>query len=143
MPRGSFRFPRDLSLPVRVNDIHDNSLDLTLTTMRIANRTFILSGGSSGLGEATAIDLLTSNAHIAILDLNPPQHSTLTSNKDVKFFRVDITKVEEIESAVEAAAAWAQEIGAHLGGVINCAGVGTAAKVSYRSHFPPFPCFLF
>jgi len=96
--------------------------------MKIDNRTFVVSGGSSGLGLATVVDLLSFPAtHVSILDRSPPPESTLNSR--VKFFQTDITKVDEIESAVEQTVAWTKETGAVLGGVINCAGVGGAAKI--------------
>lgn len=100
--------------------------------MKITNRTFIISGGSSGLGLATVEDLLTSSAYIAILDLKPPQDQLDT--KRVQFFQVDITNVEQIVKAVEDVAEWTKKTGAHLGGVINCAGVGVAAKVRNPLH---------
>ncbi|KAF7983730.1 hypothetical protein HWV62_19687 [Athelia sp. TMB] len=95
--------------------------------MKITNRTFIISGGSSGLGLATVEDLLTSGAYIAILDQKPPQDQFDTQR--VRFFQVDITQVAQIASAVDDVASWTKETGAHLGGVINCAGVGVAAKI--------------
>jgi NAD(P)-dependent dehydrogenase (short-subunit alcohol dehydrogenase family) len=96
--------------------------------MKIANRTFIISGGSSGLGLATVADLLTSDAYVSIVDLKPPQDPGLSSSR-VKFFQTDISKVEDIEKAVEGVVVWTKETGALLGGVINCAGIGTAGKV--------------
>lgn len=114
--------------------------------MKIEKRTFIVSGGcvpaksstihsalhgshsSSGLGLATAQLLLDGGGYIAVLDLAEPP----INNERVKFLRTDITNVEEIERAVEHAAVWAKGAGAPLGGVINCAGVGTAAKVRLR-----------
>ena len=38
--------------------------------MIIANRTFVISGGASGLGRATAQDLHSQNGSVAILDMN-------------------------------------------------------------------------
>ncbi|KAG5643850.1 hypothetical protein DXG03_009533 [Asterophora parasitica] len=97
--------------------------------MRIENRTFIVSGGSSGLGLATVQDLLTSNAFVAVLDRSPlPEEAKLPAYR-TKFFYTDITAVEQIEAAVNATVAWTNETHAPLGGVINCAGVGTAAKI--------------
>lgn len=96
--------------------------------MKIANRTFIISGGSSGLGLATVTDLLTSDAYVSIVDLKPPQDPGLPSPR-VKFFQTDISKVEHIEKAVEGIVVWTKETGALLAGVINCAGVGAAEKV--------------
>jgi len=86
---------------------------------------------SSGLGLATVQDLLTSNAYISIIDRSPPDPNTHLSPKYVKLFLVDITKPAEIEHAVEETVAWTKETGAPLGGVVNCAGVGIAAKVRY------------
>jgi NAD(P)-dependent dehydrogenase (short-subunit alcohol dehydrogenase family) len=97
--------------------------------MRIAGRTFIVSGGSSGLGLATVADLLTSDAYVSILDLNPPKDSELDSSR-IKFFQTDISNVEEIEKAVDGTVTWTKGTRAALGGVINCAGVGIAGKVS-------------
>jgi hypothetical protein len=42
---------------------------------------------------------------------------------------LDITQTEDITKVVEEVVLWAKETGSQLGGVINCAGVGTAAKV--------------
>ncbi|KAJ7498053.1 3-hydroxyacyl-CoA dehydrogenase [Mycena galericulata] len=95
--------------------------------MKLAGRTFIVSGGSSGLGLATVEDLISANAYISILDRSPPPAELPTSR--VKFFETDITKVEEIERAVDGTVEWTVVTEAPLGGVINCAGVGTAAKI--------------
>ena len=88
-----------------------------------------MSGGSSGLGLATVIDLLTSDGYVSIIDLKPPRDFKLASSS-VKFFQTDITKVEEIGKAAGGTVAWTKETGATLGGVVNCAGVGVAGKVS-------------
>lgn len=42
---------------------------------------------------------------------------------------MDITKDSEVSSAVENTVAWTRRSGATLGGVINCAGIATAAKI--------------
>ncbi|KAI0046536.1 AICARFT/IMPCHase bienzyme [Auriscalpium vulgare] len=98
--------------------------------MKTENRTFIVSGGSSGLGLATADDLLKGDAYVAILDLKPPADlASLSPSSRVRFWKIDITKVDDITAAVDEAVAWTKETGAPLGGVVNCAGVGTAAKV--------------
>jgi phosphoribosylaminoimidazolecarboxamide formyltransferase/IMP cyclohydrolase len=47
----------------------------------------------------------------------------------VKFWELDITKVEDIIKVVDEVVSWSKQTGAVLGGIINCAGVGTAAKV--------------
>ncbi|KAJ7708981.1 short chain type dehydrogenase [Mycena rosella] len=90
--------------------------------MKVENRTFIVSGGASGLGLATVRDLINANAHAVIVDRATPQESFPADR--VLFIRTDITQVEEVARAVADAVAWTEQTGALLGGVINCAGVG-------------------
>jgi 3-hydroxyacyl-CoA dehydrogenase/3-hydroxy-2-methylbutyryl-CoA dehydrogenase len=47
----------------------------------------------------------------------------------VKFWELDITQAEGIVKVINEVVSWTQQTGAMLGGIINCAGVGTAAKV--------------
>lgn len=117
--------------------------------MKVANRTFVISGGSvmfcgfftplrmltrptwdrsSGLGLATAEDLLQAEAYVAVLDISPmPSSYSLQSR--LLYIKMDITKVEQVESAVEQVAAWSKSTGAHIGGVINGAGIAMAEMV--------------
>jgi phosphoribosylaminoimidazolecarboxamide formyltransferase/IMP cyclohydrolase len=53
----------------------------------------------------------------------------------VKFYELDITQVEDIIKVVEQVVSWTKQTGAPLGGIINCAGVGAAAKVGEALHF--------
>ncbi|KZS94367.1 putative 3-hydroxyacyl-CoA dehydrogenase [Sistotremastrum niveocremeum HHB9708] len=96
--------------------------------MKISDRTFIISGGSAGLGLATVENLHEAGAYLAVLDLKPSRNS-FEGLPRVAFFKTNITKTEEIQEAVDKAAEWAAKNNAPLGGVIHCAGVGTAAKV--------------
>lgn len=73
-------------------------------------------------------DLLAQHAYVSILDRSPPPDE-VTSSKNVKFFKTDITVLAEVASAVNNTVEWASSTNAPLGGVINCAGVGTAAKI--------------
>ncbi|KAJ7173479.1 3-hydroxyacyl-CoA dehydrogenase [Mycena filopes] len=97
-------------------------LHIPVAPMKVANRTFIVSGGASGLGLATVKGLLDANARVALLDRATPQE-TLDAER-VLFIQIDITRLEEVARAVTDAVAWSQQTGALLGGVINCAGVG-------------------
>jgi NAD(P)-dependent dehydrogenase (short-subunit alcohol dehydrogenase family) len=97
--------------------------------MKIENRTFIVSGGSSGLGLASVHDFLSKGAYLVVLDQSPLPSNENFSASRVKFLKVDITNVKEIEDAVEASVTWTKQTGAALGGVINCAGVGVAGKI--------------
>lgn len=83
---------------------------------------------SSGLGLATVEDLLSQRAFVSVVDRSPPPN-TIVHHPSLKFFKTDITNVSQIETAVKSTVAWTRETKACLGGVINCAGVGTAAKI--------------
>jgi NAD(P)-dependent dehydrogenase (short-subunit alcohol dehydrogenase family) len=70
------------------------------------------------------------------LDLKQPDATAIgpTPSK-VKFHELDITQVEDVVKVVEQVVSWTKQTGAPLGGIVNCAGVGTAAKVSEALHF--------
>ncbi|KAK7033899.1 hypothetical protein VNI00_012523 [Paramarasmius palmivorus] len=100
--------------------------------MKIENRTFVVSGGSSGLGLATVRELLSAQGYVAILDRKtPPSLDEIardgsSDRSHLLFVEMNILKVEEVESAVEKVVSWSKETGAHLGGLINGAGVAEA-----------------
>ncbi|TEB28373.1 NAD(P)-binding protein [Coprinellus micaceus] len=96
--------------------------------MKIEGKTYLVSGGSSGLGAATVEDLLAQKAYVSILDRSPPSEALLSSS-NVKYFQVDILEVSQIQDAVDKTAQWVKETGAPIGGVVNCAGVGVAGKI--------------
>ncbi|KAG7093447.1 hypothetical protein E1B28_007125 [Marasmius oreades] len=104
--------------------------------MKIDNRTFIVSGGSSGLGLAVVRDLLSSKAYVALLDRKPPpsvdensSNMTGASTSRLCHFEVDIMDLNQVSDAVEKVVSWTAQTGAHLGGVVNCAGVGVPELV--------------
>jgi len=73
-------------------------------------------------------ELLASKAYVSIVDRSPPPSHLLTS-PSIKYIETDILSNPAVTSAVDATVAWTRETKAPLGGVINCAGVGTAAKI--------------
>ncbi|KAJ7249487.1 3-hydroxy-acyl-CoA-dehydrogenase, partial [Mycena haematopus] len=77
---------------------------------------------------STVHDLLSASAYISIVDRSPPPESLLSSSK-VKYFETDITLVDATINRTLAT-------NAPLGGVINCAGVATAAKIINANNEP-------
>ncbi|KAF5384634.1 hypothetical protein D9757_007492 [Collybiopsis confluens] len=108
--------------------------------MKIANRTFVLSGGASGLGLATARHFLQADAYVAILDRSSvPALDESISNSDhprLLCLQIDLEHVEGISDAVERVVAWSKSTGAHLGGVVNCAGIAEAEQTVTRRGQP-------
>ncbi|KAK3299907.1 uncharacterized protein B0H64DRAFT_379412 [Chaetomium fimeti] len=95
--------------------------------MKISGRTFVVSGGASGLGRACVRDICALGGHAAILDMNEELGSALVQElggSQAKFLPCDVTDTDSIAGAVAAAVAWASETGKPLGGVIPAAGVG-------------------
>lgn len=81
------------------------------------------------------LDLLNFKAYVSIVDRTPPP-SDVATNATVAYIQTDITELAEIERAVEQTVSWTKKTGAPLGGVINCAGVATAAKILDANNEP-------
>ncbi|KAK9429145.1 hypothetical protein V1505DRAFT_401345 [Lipomyces doorenjongii] len=91
--------------------------------MKIDGRTFIVSGGASGLGLRTTQELTSYGGYVAIVDRDEEAGERVMSqifpySKLVRFFRADVTDAEHLEKAVDAVVAWTKETGKQLGGVI-------------------------
>ncbi|MDP9439733.1 MAG: 3-hydroxyacyl-CoA dehydrogenase [Actinomycetota bacterium] len=89
--------------------------------MEIPGRTFLVTGGGSGLGLATARVLAGAGANVVAADLRGEPES------DIRFVETDVTDEESVGAAVGAAL----ESGP-LRGVVNCAGVAIAEKAVGR-----------
>ncbi|KAI5807322.1 3-hydroxyacyl-CoA dehydrogenase type-2 [Peziza echinospora] len=101
--------------------------------MKIEGRTFIISGGASGLGRATAIHLASQGGYISILDFSPESGAAILADlpKDkARFFPCDVTKPAEIASAVAGTISWIRTTThAELAGVVCSAGIGYPEKM--------------
>ena len=100
--------------------------------MRISGHTFIVSGGSSGLGLATANLLLEHNANIAIFDLSPPLDQLSSDPSRVHFSSVDVSSSASISSALDKTVTWITETHKPVAGVVCCAGIGSAERALPR-----------
>ncbi|KAJ8099246.1 putative 3-hydroxyacyl-CoA dehydrogenase-like protein [Lipomyces tetrasporus] len=109
--------------------------------MKIKGRTFILTGGASGLGLGTAQELASQGGYVAILDRDEEagkrvMSGTFSYSKSVRFFTADVSDAENLEKAVDAAVTWTKETGKPLGGAVSAAGVAWTAKTLDRSGNP-------
>ncbi|KAG5657535.1 hypothetical protein KAF25_006099 [Fusarium avenaceum] len=102
--------------------------------MKIQGRTFIISGGASGLGQACVEDICANGGNVAILDMNEENGQDLVKklSSSTKFFECNVLETESVAKAVQGAAEWAKETGKSLGGVIAAAGVSTPATILDR-----------
>jgi NAD(P)-dependent dehydrogenase (short-subunit alcohol dehydrogenase family) len=84
----------------------------------------LVSGGASGLGEATARELAARGARVAIVDLNEERGPALAEEIGGLFTAADVTDEERVGAAVEEAVE-------AFGGVrlaVSCAGIGWAER---------------
>lgn len=102
--------------------------------MQIQKHTFLVTGGSSGLGAACVRRLAQAGGNVIIADLNEAAGAELAAEwgESVRFVRVDVTSAADVDTAVTTAVT---TFGA-LHGVINCAGIAIAAKLLDREGNP-------
>ena len=98
--------------------------------MQIAHKTFLISGGGSGLGAATAQLLVERGAQVLLADVNAAAGEQMAAQLGARarFVRTDVTSEEAVRQAVRRAVAL---FGA-LHGAVNCAGIVVAEKVIGR-----------
>jgi NAD(P)-dependent dehydrogenase (short-subunit alcohol dehydrogenase family) len=93
--------------------------------MDLKNKVAIVTGGGSGLGEATAIKLAEGGAKVAVLDLNADAANAVAKRVGGRAFAIDIADAEAGETTV---ATIASDLGTPRI-LVNCAGVGTPMKI--------------
>jgi NAD(P)-dependent dehydrogenase (short-subunit alcohol dehydrogenase family) len=98
--------------------------------MRIQGRTFLVSGGASGLGEATARMLVGAGAHVVILDVNVEagERTAADLGERARFANTDVARSEDVSRAVGIA----RETFGGVHGAVSAAGVLLPEKVLGR-----------
>lgn len=91
--------------------------------MEINGASAIVTGGASGLGEATSRLLAERGAKVVVLDMQDDKGKALADEIGGAFCHADVTNTDEVIAAVEAA----KDLGP-LKAVVNCAGVGWATR---------------
>ncbi|MCI0359154.1 MAG: SDR family NAD(P)-dependent oxidoreductase [Planctomycetaceae bacterium] len=95
-----------------------------------ASRTFIVTGGASGLGAGTARQLVARGANVVVADVNAPAGEALAGQlgSTARFAMTDVTSPESGQAAVDLAI---REFGS-LDGLVSCAGILGAARIIGR-----------
>jgi NAD(P)-dependent dehydrogenase (short-subunit alcohol dehydrogenase family) len=91
--------------------------------MELRGTSAIVTGGASGLGEATARLLASRGVHVVLADLNTEQGQALAAELSGSFVHTDVTSSDAVIEAIEAARS-----AAPLFSVVNCAGIGWATR---------------
>jgi len=100
----------------------------------------VVTGGASGLGEATARLLTERGARVALLDLPSSKGAEVAESlgSEALFCPADVSREDEVAGALDRAV---QAFG-EIRGVVHCAGVGSAARTVDRDG-NPFPMEVF
>jgi len=98
--------------------------------MELANRTFLVTGGASGLGAGTARRLVAHGANVVVADVNAAASETLVAElgSSARFAATDVTSPESGQAAVDMAI---REFGS-LHGLVSCAGILGASRIVGR-----------
>ena len=107
--------------------------------MRIEGKTFLTTGGASGLGRAAAEAIVAAGGHAVLLDVNADAGAATAAalGSRALFVTADVTSEADVQNAIQTAVA---AFGG-LHGVVNAAGIGPAAKVVGKNG--PHPLDLF
>ncbi len=104
-----------------------------------SNIAAVVTGGASGLGEATVRALREHGVKVAIFDMNETTGERVAADVGAVFCKVNVTD----EASVEAGFAKARAANGQERILVNCAGTGNAVKTASRSkdtgeikHFP-------
>jgi NAD(P)-dependent dehydrogenase (short-subunit alcohol dehydrogenase family) len=100
--------------------------------MELNGTSAIVTGGASGLGEATARVLAAAGAHVVIADLNEESGKRIADELGGQFAKTNVTDTDEVVAAVGAAEA----SGHPLRVAVNCAGIGWAERTVNRDGSP-------
>jgi NAD(P)-dependent dehydrogenase (short-subunit alcohol dehydrogenase family) len=90
----------------------------------ISGASAVVTGGASGLGEATAKALAARGAKVVVLDLQEEAGQKLAAELGGTFAKADVTDEAQVQAAVDAAS----ELGP-LRVLVNCAGLGKAGRI--------------
>lgn len=102
--------------------------------MQLDNKVAVITGGASGLGEATTRRFIENGAKVAIFDLNDERGNAIADElgDNVIYQNVNVVNEESVEAGIAACLAAFGEIHVNC----NFAGIGHAEKTVGKEHQP-------
>ncbi len=107
--------------------------------MKLTDSAAVVTGGASGLGEATARALAAQGVKVALFDINTDKGEALARTIGGVFCHVDVTQDDSVDAGLKRA----REAHGQERILVNCAGIGNAIKTASRDkatgeirHFP-------
>ncbi len=105
--------------------------------MSVKGKTYIITGGGSGLGGATAQLFTKNGANVVIADLKGYDELAGEIGDNARGIECDVTNPDQVQAAVDLAV----ETFGGLNGAVNCAGIGSAMRTTSRG--TPFDLSMF
>jgi NAD(P)-dependent dehydrogenase (short-subunit alcohol dehydrogenase family) len=106
--------------------------------MKIAGNVFVVTGGASGLGGATAAMIVAEGGSVLIADVNADvgEAHAKSLGAAARFHRCDVTREADGQAVVDAALAMGP-----LRGLVNCAGIAIGQKTVGKDGPHPLDSF--
>lgn len=99
--------------------------------MKIKEKVFVVSGGSSGLGKATSELLIENGGKVIVLDRNPnSENLVIEKQSNLYFHQCDVRNPEQVMETIDSGVS-------HFGrldGAIACAGIAPAISMQSSRH---------
>ncbi|MCP4205488.1 MAG: SDR family oxidoreductase [Shimia sp.] len=105
--------------------------------MKLDQTCAVITGGASGLGEATARHFAAHGAKVALFDLNEARGAEIAAELGGTFHKVDVTDEDSAAAGIQAAKAAMGKITA----AVNCAGIAPAATTIGKNGSHPLQTF--
>lgn len=105
--------------------------------MKLSTTAAVITGGASGLGEATARHFADQGAQVTILDRDAERGTSVAAEIGGHFVQTDVTD----ETSVSAAIAYAVEKMGRISACVNCAGIAYGIKTVGRDGPHPLDAF--
>ncbi|MEM6303136.1 MAG: SDR family NAD(P)-dependent oxidoreductase [Pseudomonadota bacterium] len=105
--------------------------------MELATTAAVITGGASGLGEATARHFAAQGAQVTLLDRDTERGAAVAAELGGHFAETDVTDEASVQAAIAHAA---REMG-KITACVNCAGIAPAAKTLGRDGAHPFDTY--
>ena len=105
--------------------------------MKLSTTAAVITGGASGLGEATARHFAAAGAQVTILDRDAERGAAVAAEIGGHFAQTDVTD----EASVAAAMALAVEKMGRISACVNCAGIAYGIKTVGRDGPHPLDAF--
>ena len=105
--------------------------------MDIANAAAVITGGASGLGEATARHFAGLGAHVTLLDRDRDRGAAVAADIGGHFVQTDVTSEKSVQAAIDTAVG---KMG-YVSVAVNCAGIALGIKTVGRDGAHPLDAF--